>query len=350
MFANPEYLYLLFFAPIFLSFFIFRLKAQRKLLLSHIQATCLKAVTQYSLLKLILKQSFLFIVFVFLILALARPQSPQAEQIEQEISGAEIMLLADVSKSMLVRDMGGLSRLEVMKKELNKLIQLLSGQRVGLISFSGSSSLVSPLTLDHSSLELFIKALSPADHHVQGSDFRSALHSAEQALKRGGTLSPDSPSRVILLASDGEDNEKKGLNATKEIANQNIRVFTLGFGTKKGGLIPLFNRQGKKMGYKKDKRTGQPVVSRFSETTLKQIAQIGQGAFYSAGLGIDTTIQKIYADIQAVGANAKSRQAHSPQKKEWYQYYVFIALIFGALYFLMSEKKKHLEQNWQSYK
>ena len=348
MFAHPEYLYLLFFVPIFFFFFILRLRARRRLLRSHIQEACLKAITgAVSLIKPVFKQSLLFMVFVFLILALARPQSSQKERKEIEIQSAEVMLLADVSKSMLVQDMGGFSRLEVMKKELSKLVQWLAGHRVGLISFAGSSILVSPLTLDHASLDLFIKALSPKDHIQQGSDFGSALRFAGRALKRGSAGGSMAGARLILMAGDGEDNEQKALSATKELAQEGIRVFTLGFGAKKGGLIPEYDQRGNKKGYKKGK-TGQPLISRFNEKTLKQIAQIGQGAFYSAGLGTDT-IKKVYADIQAVGEGVISRQSYN-QYKEWYPYYVSIALLFGALYFLIGEKRKTKGIAWHGYK
>ena len=331
----------------FFIFFAWRLKAHDRLLRSHIKEDCLKMVTgSSSLFRRLLKQGLLFMVFGFLILALARPQSTKKEQTTREIKGAEILLLADVSKSMLVKDMGGLSRLQVMKKELDKLIQLLRGQRVGLISFSGSSSLVSPLTLDHSSLRLFLQGLSPSDHILQGSDFGQALRSAGRALKRGSALAPDSSARIILIASDGEDNENQALSAVKEVVSQNIHVWTLGFGTKKGGLIPIFHRQGHKITYKKNK-AGQPIVSRFNENTLKQIAQKGRGAFYFAQPG-SNTINKIYEDIQALGRSALSHHTQN-QYQEWYHWCVALALLFGFLYFLIGEKKKHPIQMWHNY-
>ncbi len=347
MFAHPEYLYLLLFVPLFFAFFAWRLRACDRFLRSHIKEDCLKMVANSSSRpRRLLKQGLLFMVFVFLILSLARPQSTQKEKTTRKVQGAEVMLLADVSQSMLVRDMGGLSRLQVMKKELDKLIQLLAGQRVGLISFSGSASLVSPLTLDHVSLRLFLKGLTPADHILQGSDFGQALSSAGRALKRGSALAPDSSARVILIASDGEDNENQALSAVEEVARQKIHVWALGFGTKKGGLIPISQRPGHKSTYKKDK-TGQPIVSRFNENTLKQIAQRGQGAFYFARPG-SNTINRIYEDIQAVGRDALSHHTQN-QYREWYAYCVALSLLFGFLYFLMGEKKTQPIQMWHGY-
>ena len=346
MFAHPEYLYLLVFMPIFFIFFILRLRSNDRLLRSYIQDSCLKVVTGFvSRKRQIARYFILLMVFLFLILALARPQS-QKEKQEIEIKGAEVIILADVSKSMLVEDMRGFSRLDVMKKELDKLINMLAGQRVGLISFSGSAVLISPLTLDHSALRVFVKSLSPGEHSIQGTDFGIAFRIAGQALRRGSALNPSSSSRVIVVASDGEDNEAQARIAAKELNSQNVRIFTLGFGTRRGGMIPVYDKQGNKLSYKKD-REGNPVVSRFDEGNLKKIARIGNGAFYTVSLG-GSTINKVYSDIQKIGKDISSYQLQNVYK-EWYQYFVFTALLFGFLYFLISEKRSGYLREWHSY-
>ena len=347
MFAQPEYLYLLVFIPIFFVFFILRLRANDRLLRSYIQKSCLKVVTGFvSRKRQITRYFILLMVFLFLILALARPQSRKEKQ-EVEIKGAEVMILADVSKSMLVEDMGGFSRLDVMKKELDKLIYMLAGQRVGLISFSGSAVLISPLTLDHSALRVFVKSLSPGEHSIQGTDFGSALRIAGQALRRGSALRPSSSSRVIIIASDGEDNEEQAQAAAKELGSRNVRIFTLGFGTRRGGMIPVYDKRGNKLSYKKD-QGGNPVVSRFDESHLKRIARIGNGAFYIVSLG-GNTINKVYSDIQKVGKDISSSYQLQNVYKEWYQYFVFTALLFGFIYFLIGERRNDSLREWHSY-
>ena len=346
-FAHPEYLYLLIFIPIFFILFVVRLRANDRLLHSYIQGSCLKVATGFISRKRQIERYFiLLIMFVFLILALARPQS-EKEQESVEIKGSEVIILADVSKSMLVEDMNGLSRLSVMKKELARLIKLFSGQRVGLISFSGAATLISPLTLDHSVLILFLESLSTQSHIMQGTDFGGAFRAAWQAMKRGSALPLlSSSSRVIVVASDGEDNEQQALNTAKELADQKVRIFTLGFGTKKGGMIPMYDNRGQKTAYKKD-RQGNPVVSRFNEATLKKIARITGGAFYPFSLG-GHTIEKVYSDIQEIGEDTVSYQSQNIYK-EWYQYFTIIAFCLGALYFLIGEKKKNQLQIWHSY-
>ncbi len=334
MFAHPEYLYLLVFPPVFFLLYILRVRANRRLLSSYMRKECLsRAVGPSSQGRRIFRQGILLTAVLFLILALARPRSQQETE-KVEVKGAEVMIVADVSKSMLVEDMGGLSRLDVMKKELNRLISLLSGWRVGLISFSGSASLASPLTLDHSALKLFIKSLSPEGQFVSGTDFAGAFRMAGQALARGSALQPDSSSRALIVASDGEDNEGKALQAVRELRGRKARIFTLGFGSEEGGMIPIYGKSGgRKISYKKD-RTGRPVVSRFRAETLKEIARVGGGAFYMADLG-GNTAEKIYADIQKTGKDILSYQYQSSYK-EGYGYFAFMAFLFGLLYFFPS--------------
>lgn len=346
MFVHQEYLYLLLFIPVFFLFFILRLKTNDRLLRSHIQNPCLKVVTGFtSRRKQIFRYSVLLLVFLFLILALARPQS-QKKRKEVEIKGAEVMVLADVSKSMLVEDIGGFSRLAVVKRELDKLIRMLSGQRVGLISFAGSAVLISPLTLDHSILKLLLKSLSPQEHILQGTDFGAAIRTAAQALKRGSALAPSASSRVIVIASDGEDNEKETLETVKELVDQKIHILTLGFGTRQGGMIPMYDGQGNKTAYKKDQH-GNPVVSRFVEENLKKISRMTGGAFYTVSLG-SNAIERVHSDIQAIGTDVSSYQSQNVYR-EWYQYYLLAALFFGFLYFLIGERGKNNLQEWHSY-
>jgi len=346
-FAHLEYLYLLIFVPIFFILLIVRINANDRLLLSYIKSSCLKVNTGFvSRRRKIIRYFIFLMIFLFLILALARPQSQMANK-EITIKGSEVMILADVSKSMLVEDIGGFSRFSVLQKELDGLIQLLAGQRVGLISFSGAATLVSPLTLDHSALRLFLKSLSPSSPVLQGTNFSSAFRAADQALKRGGVLDPTKPvSKVIVVASDGEDNEGKSLQIAQELYDQKIRIFTLGFGTKKGGKIPIYDKSGRKLAYKRDKK-GQFVISQFKEDFLKQIARVTDGAFYSISPG-GGNIKKVYSDIQAIGKSSFSYQSQNA-KKEWYQYFVAIALFLSTLFFLIGERKKGSANIWHSY-
>ena len=322
VFANPEYLYLLLFVPLFFVLFILRLRADRRRLKNYMQTSCLKTALGSSFYQnRVIRHSLLLALFLFLILGLARPRSTK-EVKEVTVGGGEVMILADVSNSMLVEDVSGFSRLDVMKKELDKLITRLAGHRVGLISFAGSSLLVSPLTLDHLALKLFVKSLVPGQHSVQGTDLNGALLSAKRAFKRGGVQAPNTEQVLIIVSDGGEQNEKPILESIEGM--ENTQIIALGVGTSLGGMIPLYNEKGKKVGYKKD-RKGEPVVSRFNEGVLKKMALVSKGVFYTLSPG-GGAVEKI--SIQAKGESKQTQNVY----KELYQYFVFMAFCFGLLW------------------
>ncbi len=346
-FVNENYLYLLLFLPLLMYIFIVRIKKSHKILRQHIDARCLHVITG-SLFRgrQVEKQFFFFLAILCLIIALARPHGKKISK-EVPTKATEVILLADVSRSMLVEDMNGFSRLSVMKKQLDQLIGLLSGQKVSLISFAGSAELFSPLTLDHSILKLYVSSLITSTH-IQGTDFGSAFRMALRALKEGGA-SPsdvDSITKVIVVASDGEDNEGMAFESAERSLGENVRIITLGFGTKKGGVIPIYNQKGDKIGYKKD-NNGQLILSRFNESTLKEISRISKGSFYQVSVG-GKSFQKVYSDIESLreGALVYTSQTFY---EEWYQYPLLLALFFGSLCFFIGERKGYKSLAWHSY-
>ena len=98
-----------------------------------------------------LKLSLQAIVLLLMLFALARPQSGQSEQ-KLTSEGIELMILFDVSRSMLAEDVKP-SRLEFAKKEMIRFLDMGLGHRVGLIAFAGSGLLLSPMTVDRSALK-----------------------------------------------------------------------------------------------------------------------------------------------------------------------------------------------------
>lgn len=344
-FKNPEYLYFLCFLPVLIYLFILRVRFSKNIMRKYFNSQCLKSVNgnKYFISVRFLKQLVFLISLLFIIVSLSRPGQKNLNE-KIEVHGAEVMILVDVSNSMKVKDMPPLDRESAMKKDINQLIHLLSGHRVGLIAFAGSATLLSPLTLDHSTLNMLMASFSQT--YVQGTNFGAALRLAWQALKRGSASGDSSAVRVILVASDGEDNEQEAMDMAKALSKEGVRIFTLGFGTKKGGVIPIYDKNGNKLGYKKDKN-GDPVVSRFNESTLKNIARVSEGAFYASSFGTNT-VNKIYKDIQALGEGKISHMS-AYQYKENYQLLALIALCFGFLFFFIDTHSKRRKTMWHSY-
>ena len=221
-----------------------------------------------------------------LLLALARPQSAVVSA-EIRTSGIDIMLLLDVSRSMLAEDfsIGGerASRIDVVKQVTEKFIRNRPNDRIGIIAFAGRPFLVSPLTLDHSWLLANLNRLQ-IGLTEDGTAIGSALVSAANRLR-----DLKAKSRVIVLLTDGDNNAGKvpPYTAAEAAAGIGIRIYTIGTGT--NGLVPFpeTDRFGNKF-YTEE-------YMPFQEDTCRMIAKIGHGAFFRAA---DTrSMQEIWASI-----------------------------------------------------
>jgi Ca-activated chloride channel family protein len=273
---------------------------------------------------------------MFFVVALARPQSGEGKQ-KAKSEGLEIVIAVDVSNSMLAEDIRP-SRLELAKKELNRFIDSLGGDKVGLVAFAGSAILLSPLTNDKSALKMYIESLSPDAVSSQGTDFKKALMEASQALRRGGTDTEEAPNvtRVIVVASDGEDNEKGGLDTAQKIAEDGMRIFTLGFGTEGGGQIPVKDDRGNMVGYKKDKE-GQTVVSRSTGQALKELAEAGKGTYQQVTFGGDA-IKNLRGAINQL-QKAQFDTMEVSHYVEHYQMFLFIGLLLALIELCLGERR-----------
>ncbi len=288
-----------------------------------------KLIPEFSFSKKLIKFIFAVLSVICIVLALARPQMPY-ETVEEKVEGVELMILADVSQSMLVRDMSP-NRLSLMKTQLSRLIQSSQGNhRIGLIAFAGSSFLISPLTADLPLLINYLNSLSTDMVSSQGTDFKLALEQAQKSFEGGSTH--QGGTRAIIIASDGEDHEVGALELVRSLSAQGIRFFTLGFGTKQGGKVPLEGGT-----YQIDDN-GQEVHSKLKTRTLKEFAKIGKGAFYHVSSSSDFS-KKLHQDLNALDQQV-FEERNQQTRQELFQYFLILALIFSFAHLLMSEKKK----------
>ena len=142
----------------------------------------------------------------------------------------------------------------------------------------------------------------------------------------------------MIVASDGEDNENNAVETAMELSKEaNIRIFTMGFGSSEGGLIPTYDPSGNKKGYKKD-QNGELVHSYFDPGTLKKIANVTEGAFYSVSMG-DNSVKKIYSQIQSLKKGSISQTTQGAYI-ELYQYFLIVSFLFGGAYLFRKDTKK----------
>jgi Ca-activated chloride channel family protein len=289
-------------------------------------------------------KTILQVVTVFLmVLALARPQMGQSKQ-EVKSEGVEIMLAVDVSDSMMAEDVKP-SRLAQAKSELSRLVDLMPGNKIGVIAFAGSAALFSPLTNDPAAVKMYIESLDTTSVSSQGTNFGAALTTAEEAFNRGGVTTDEvvRVTRVILIASDGEDHEPGALEQAQKLAKDGTRIFTLAYGTEKGGAIPVRDGMGFLKGYKKD-RTGQTILTTVKGDALRALAESGQGSFYFATFG-GTQTKLLVEDINKL-EKTQFDTTMATQYDERFQYLLFFAILVG-LYELFLGERRHSFRFWK---
>ena len=219
-----------------------------------------------------------------MILALAGPRWGSHYQ-EVSRKGVDIMILVDVSSSMLVADIDP-NRLERAEREILDFLRVVQGDRVGLVAFAGAAFVQCPLTLDYEALKIFLNELKPDLIPVPGTDLGAAIQAGLAAFNF--TSATD---KVILLITDGEDNEKHGLAATRKALDQGVKIFVFGMGEPAGGPVPAGDGKG---GFKKDK-DGKVVFSVLDESGLQKIAALTGGTYVRSVTG-DLDLDILYFD------------------------------------------------------
>ncbi len=208
-----------------------------------------------------------------LAVALAQPQCGVRTELAKRF-GVDLVVALDASRSMLARDVKP-DRLTRAKLELSALLDQLSGDRVGILVFAEQAFVQCPLTTDYAAAKLFLRAVGPDSIPQQGTSLESALAAAGEVLEAGER---GARSKVVLLLTDGEDNEPGALEAADDLAAHGIRVFAVGIGSSAGAPIPLLDKQGNAVGYRKDKH-GDTVLTRLNEGLLRSVAE-GTGGRY----------------------------------------------------------------------
>jgi len=272
------------------------------------------------------RAALLCVVVGLVALALARPQAGGRARLEKQ-RGLDLIVALDFSKSMLAKDIYP-SRLERAKRELESLMDRLSGDRVGLVAFAGET-LTYPPTTDYDAVKLFWRDLSPSDMPVGGTAIGRALTSAIEMLSRLRQSGGETRDQVILLLTDGEDTESQPLEAAEQAAKLGIKIFAVGIGSRSGELVPELAEGEQAAGYIKD-REGKYVTSRLDEDLLSQIAAKTGGGYLRADakhFGVEA--------IEAALAGLKRTESDTRLVKQYDE--VFEILLLPALLLLLIE-------------
>lgn len=219
-----------------------------------------------------LKAVLMVLAVVVLGVAAGRPQvGTQLGVLKRE--GVDLMVAVDISESMRARDRKP-DRMEAARREALSLLNLLDGDRFGVITFAGEAFVQCPLTLDYGAASMLLSAIEPGSLPTPGTAIGDAIRTAVRAM----ATEPDR-AKVLVLMTDGEDHGSDPLGAAREAAGAHVVIYTIGLGSTDGEPIPLAADEGG--GYKRD-RSGQIVMSRLDEGTLIDVAAATGGRYFRA--------------------------------------------------------------------
>ena len=321
-FAEPMFLWGLLSLPLFALLFIYAYHRRKKLAARFVSLSMLpKLSTSVSPWRRLAKVTLLLFAIAFLFVALARPQwGRKMEHIERR--GLDLVLLQDISLSMLAEDVKP-NRLTRSRHEISSFLESLSGDRVGLVAFSGEAQVMVPLTLDYGTVQMMLRELTPG-WLMPGTNLEKAIRKGMDLYRNSGSAGQYS---VMILMSDGEELEAAAVNAAKEAAEMGIRIYTIGIGSREGVPIPVPSKNGE-VAYKKDMQ-GNIVTTRLEDGTLQEIASVTGGLYFYASPG-EFQLQKVLTEIASL---EKKEQASDRMENYQDRYQLFLAL--SALLFLI---------------
>ena len=328
-FAQAQYLLLLFLIPVFfiIQAVILKLRARRIRKFGD-EALVSRLMPSYSKGKVWVRLVLFSIGFFFFVIGLSRPQIG-AKLKEHETKGAEIMIVLDVSNSMLAEDYSP-NRLERAKLAISRIVDRLRDDRIGLILFAGDSFVQLQITTDYVSAKMFLNSITTGSVPVQGTAIGDAINTAMRSFSV-----QSEKSRAIIVITDGENHEDDPVAAAQQAAELGVRVYTIGVGSPEGKPIPM---DGELL---KDK-DGEIVVTRLDEKVLQDVAMAGNGVYVRAG-NTEFGLNPIIDNIRKL-EDEKYSSIVFEEYDERFMYYFGIALFFFVLEMLIGYRKpkRHL--------
>jgi Ca-activated chloride channel homolog len=337
-FANPHLLWLLLVLPPALAlFFWWAARARQRLLAQFIQTRLLSALTVgVSPARRKVRSGCLVLAVALLLVALARPQYGfDLQKIEQR--GLDIVVAVDTSKSMLAGDIAP-NRLERARLAALDLMQRAKPDRLGLVAFAGDAFLECPLTFDNTAFQQCVQALNVNTLPQGGTAIAAAIETAQTAFKEGDHF------KVLVLFTDGEDNDGDALTAAQAASKAGLKIFTIGIGTEQGDLLRVADASGNS-DYIRD-ANGNVVKSHLNETLLRQIAATA-GGFYLPLRGADT-METLYERGLAPLPKAEGEERLIRRYHEQYQWPLAAAILLLLAEMFLPERKKSTVPSPQS--
>ncbi|MFO7671851.1 MAG: VWA domain-containing protein [Bacteroidales bacterium] len=261
---------------------------------------------------------------------------------EIDLKGREIIIALDVSNSMLAEDIKP-SRLERSRQMINRMVDRMTNDKIGLIVFAGDAYTQIPITDDYPSVKMFLEGAGPDMVSKQGTAIGAAINLATRSFSGSSEERSDDrvlPSQAIVVITDGENHEDDAVGEAKAAAERGIKVYTVGLGDPNGVPIPMSPGSSST---RRD-REGQVVVSKLNEKLLKEVATAGNGA-YIAGDRINSLLDELdQLEKRDIDTHVFSDFA------ERFQYFAGFSLLFLFLEFMIRSRKNPILKRYNLFK
>lgn len=311
-FAYPQYLYLLIIVPVAAGLYLAARQARRAKLrrfgrpevVSHLMPDASRYTPG-------VKITLASLALIALVLMLARPRAGAKEQ-QETSAGIEVMIAFDVSNSMLASSTDrpdGVSRLDRARLILEKLIDRLDNDKVGLVIFAGQSKMQLPLTSDFYTAKMYLNELNPGMITYQGTDMASAIKMAMNGFSPAKDMH-----KAIILITDSEDHEGAAVEAAKLAAENGIQIDVVGLGTPQGTLLPGFSTP-----------EGQPVITKLNEDLARAIAKAGEGIYVNGASS--SALSDLQAQLDKL-QKSEFRTVTYSAAAEQFPTFAFLAFLF----------------------
>ncbi len=326
-FANPYILYLLLIIPAAIVLFIFAQMRRRRRLERFASSSLLAQLTpSASPARLRTKFVLYSLALAFLILAAARPQVGSKLR-EEHQKGIEMMLVVDVSNSMMAEDFEP-NRLDRTKFAIDRVVESMKQDRIGVVAFAGEAQVQLPITSDYRMARAFARKLSPQMVRTQGTDLGAAIKLATMSFS-----SQSEGSRVMILITDGENHESDALEAAQAATEKGIAIYTIGIGTPEGAPVMIGGE------YLTDEN-GDMVVSKLDEKMLQEIASTTGGAYVRAtkqSIGLKEIVDRL-KELDESDLATTRFEAFDEQ----FQYPLVVALLLLLVEWLILDRRNPL--------
>lgn len=328
-FEHIEFLWGLAAVPLLILIFLWVRRWKRKALLAFGDPhTVRRMMPEVSLSRPGLKFVFYILAYASLVVGIANPQIGTKME-EAKRDGADLMILLDVSNSMLAGDLSP-NRLENAKRAISQLIDNLHNDRIGIIIFAGEAYVQLPITTDYSAAKLFLNNITTDIVPTQGTAIGAAI---DMGMKSFNFV--NGTSKAMILMTDGENHEDDAVSAAKRASAKDVAIHVIGVGSQEGAPVPIY-KNGRPVGFHTDE-AGKTVVTKLNEEMCKEISEAGNGVYVrasNANSGLNIVMDQVNK-MEKKTYDSKSFKNYEDR----FQFFLGLSVLLLLLEFFISNRR-----------